>query len=116
LCRIPWAGEDLCPACLEAANSGQQAKQLSSSRFHFDSLTLALSTLPILGGFLSMLTAPIALGFALFTFNRECSIAPRTKIRSILAILFAAATIVGWIVFLVYAFRGRTMEMPAPLP
>jgi hypothetical protein len=116
LCRIEWAGEDLCPACLEAANSGERARQLSSGRFHFDSLALALSTLPVLGGVVSMVTAPIALGFALFAFNRECSVAPRTKIRFVLAILFSAATIAAWVAFFIYAFRGRRVEPPGPLP
>ncbi|HZS53739.1 MAG TPA: hypothetical protein VFA65_05005 [Bryobacteraceae bacterium] len=116
LCRISWAGEDLCPACLQTANSSQKTTQLSSGRFHTDSLALALSTLPLLGGFLSIVTAPVALGFALFTFNRECSIAPRTKIRSILAILFSATTIAIWIVVLVHTFRGRNTSVPATLP
>jgi hypothetical protein len=112
LCRIAWAGEDLCPACLEAANSGTRAKQLASSRFHYDSLALALSTLPVLTGIVSILTAPVALGFALFTFNRECSVAPRTKIRFLLAMLFSLATITAWVAFFVYAFRGRKIQPP----
>jgi hypothetical protein len=115
LCRISWAAEDLCPACLQAANSGARAKQLASGRFHYDSLALALSTLPILTGVISILTAPVALGFALFTFNRECSIAPRTKFRFVLAILFSTATIVAWVAFFVYAFRGRRTPAPVPL-
>lgn len=115
LCRISWAGESLCPACLEAASSGTRAKQLASTRFHYDSLALALSTLPVLTGVISILTAPVALGYALFTFNRECSVAPRTKIRLILAILFSIATIAAWVAFFVHAFRGRRVQPPVPL-
>ena len=70
LCHISWAQEDLCPACIQAASSGPRAAQLASSRFHYDSLSLALSTLPVLTGIISLITAPFALGFALFTFNR----------------------------------------------
>jgi hypothetical protein len=115
LCRISWAAEDLCPACLEAANRGENAKQLASTRFHYDSLALALSTLPVLTGIVSILTAPVALGYALFFFNRECSVAPRTKFRLVLAILFSTATIVAWVAFFIYAFRGRNVAPPVPL-
>ncbi len=115
LCRICWAGEDSCAACLETANSGKRAKQLASTRFHYDSLALALSTLPILTGVISIITAPVALGFALFTFKRECSVVPRTKIRLLMAILFSTATIAAWAAFFIYAFRGRRVQPPVPL-
>ncbi len=109
LCRINWSGEDVCASCLEATSKGTEADKLASSRFHFDSLALTLSTAGILSGFLSVLTAPLALGLGLFTFKKDCSIAPRSKIRFILAMLFATATIAGWTVFCVYAFRHRGM-------
>lgn len=115
LCRISWPSENLCPTCLEAVNSGGRAAQLASSRFHYDSLALALSTLPVLTGIISIITAPFALGFALFTFNRECSVAPRTKTRQLLAILFSIATIAAWVAFFVYAFHGRQIQPPVPL-
>jgi len=108
LCRIEWTGEDLCSACLQASSTGAERNKLASSRFHFDSLALALSTVLVLTGFLSVLTAPVALGFALFTFRKECSVAPRTRIRFLLAILFSTATIAGWIVFFIYAFRRNS--------
>ena len=108
LCRIEWAGEELCPACLEAASRGEQHRQLASTRFHFDTLALLLSTVLLLTGFLTILTAPLALGFALFTFRKECSIAPRTKIRFVLAVLFSTATIAAWVAFFVYTVKRGT--------
>jgi hypothetical protein len=104
LCRISWAGENVCTACLDRQKL-DQAHALASSRFHFDSLALALSTLPILTWILSMLTAPLALGFTLFTWRRECSIVPRSKIRFVLAILFSVLIIAGWVVFWIYLAR-----------
>jgi hypothetical protein len=112
LCRIEWLSEDLCPSCLEAAGTGKQADTLASTRFHFDSLALAMSTLPLLSGFPSILTAPVALGFALFTFRKQCSIAPRTKLRFLLSMLFSIATMAGWTMFFVYAFRRNTGGPP----
>jgi len=105
LCRISWAGENVCTACLEAASNGKQARALASGRFHYDSLALAIATLPVLTWIFSMLTAPLALGFALFTWRRECSIVPRSKIRFVAAILFSMLTIAGWIVFWAYLVR-----------
>lgn len=105
LCRIVWPGEDVCAACLEAAKSTTPDGTFASSRFHFDSLALALSTLPILTWIFSLLSAPVALGLSVFTFRRECSIVPRSKIRFLLAILFSAATIAAWVFFALYLVR-----------
>ncbi len=107
LCRISWAGENVCTACLEVASKAGKGHALASSRFHFDSLALALATLPVLTWIFSMLTAPLALGFALFTWQRECSIAPRSKIRFIGALLFSVLTIAGWVVFWIYVARRQ---------
>jgi hypothetical protein len=106
-CRISWAGEDLCATCLQASSTGKDAGKLASNRFHFDSLALALSTIPILTVVLTIVTAPLALGVALFTFRKECSIAPRSKIRFIVAILLSLIQIAAWVFFFLYTFRQR---------
>jgi len=112
-CRIRWAGEHVCTACLEAANRNGKAAALASSRFHFDSLALAMSTLPILTWIFSMLTAPFALGFALFTWRRECSIVPRSKLRFLAAVLFSLLTIAGWVAFWIYVARRNGLSATA---
>lgn len=124
LCRISWAGADICTACLEIAskpasaniqrpvNPYSQPAALASSRFHYDSLALAISTLPVLTWIFSLLTAPLALGFALFTWRRESSIVPRSKLRVVAAILFSLLTIAGWIVFWFYLARRGTHQIP----
>lgn len=101
LCRISWPGGDICTACLEAERNADGVR-FASSRFHFDSLALALSTVPVLTWIFSMFSAPIALGLAVFTWRRECSIAPRSKLRFALAILFSTCTIAGWVIFWMY--------------
>jgi hypothetical protein len=112
LCRISWAGENICTACVEALHKTDQGRALASSRFHFDSLALTIAVLPVLTWIFSLLTAPIALGFALFTWRRECSIVPRSKILFLAAILFSVLTIAGWVVFWAYAIR-RTFHSAA---
>ena len=115
LCRISWTGEDLCVPCVEFASRGNDSDQFASSRFHFDSLALALSTLGILTGFFSLVTAPLALGLSLFTFRKQSSVVPRSRIRFFVAIFFSLATITGWIILLTYAFR-RAGQIALPLP
>jgi hypothetical protein len=117
LCRISWAdGEEVCTACLEIATQSKtpglsppqpdaQPSALASSRFHYDSLALAIATVPVLTWVFSLLTAPLALGFALFTWRRQSSIVPRTKLRFIAAILCSLLTIAGWVVFWIYIAR-----------
>jgi hypothetical protein len=105
LCRISWGGADVCTACLEAANRAGESRPLATSRFHFDSLALALSTFPLLIWFFSMFTAPATLGLALFTWRRESSIVPRSKIRFVAAIVLSLLTIAAWIAFWIYIVR-----------
>ncbi|HEX4809950.1 MAG TPA: hypothetical protein VH325_13515 [Bryobacteraceae bacterium] len=114
-CRVTWDGEDLCPACLEAASTGKVPAEAafrnfppSSTVYRYDSLALFVSTLPMITVFFTIITAPLALGIALFTFRKKCSVAPRTKARFIAAILISLAQIAGWVIFFIYSFRRRT--------
>ncbi|MBV9762661.1 MAG: hypothetical protein JO340_19025 [Acidobacteriaceae bacterium] len=125
LCQIRWtAGEDVCTACLEIAGRSQSAalspappaSALLSSRFHYDSLALALATVPVLTWIFSMITAPLALGYALVTFRRQSSIVPRTKIRLLAAIFCSLLTIAGWAVFWTYVARRGIHSAPPPFP
>src|SRR6201996_2416961 len=48
-CRIDWAGEDLCPACVESSsNTTKDTRKVTSACFRYDSLALMISALPIL--------------------------------------------------------------------
>lgn len=110
-CRIEWSGEDLCVTCIEALRQPGKSVALESSRFHFDSLALALATVPTMLVFPSIFTAPIALGLALVTVRRSCSITPRSKWRFAVAILVSLAAVTGWVWLFVYSAsqaRART--------
>ena len=95
-CRIEWSGEDLCVTCVEALRQPDKSVALESSRFHFDSLALALAIVPSLLVFPSLFTAPLALGLALVTIRRSCSITPRSKWRFVVAMLVSLAVIGAW--------------------
>jgi hypothetical protein len=113
LCRISWPGEDLCPACVEAALKEPETRHMESYRFHWDTLTLAVAVFPSLLISPSIISAPFALGLALFTFRKPCSILPRSKVRFVLAIAIALVEIAGWIFILTVAFRRAAAGGPS---
>lgn len=102
LCRIDWSGSPLCITCIETFQKAPRSSFLSSTRFHYDSLALALATIPSLLIGMSIITAPLALGLVLFTYRRQTSITPRSKWRFLLAGVLAFLQIVGWIWLVVY--------------
>ena len=109
-CRIEWPGRDLCVTCVEALGQADRSVALESSRFHFDSLALALAVVPSLLVFPSLLAAPAALGVALVNFRKSCSITPRSKWRFVAAIVVSLLLIGGWVWLFAYSAsqaRGR---------
>jgi hypothetical protein len=106
LCRISWPAGDVCPACVQEGAALGNPAEMAASRFHFDTVALLAAVLPILGLSLTILSAPVALGFAVFTYRKECSIAPRSKIRFVLAILVSLLLIAGWVALIVFSIRN----------
>ena len=102
-CRIDWSGGDRCVTCVEALRQPGKSGALESSRFHFDSLALALATIPSLLVFPSLFFAPLSLGLALVTIRRSCSITPRSKWRPVMAILVSLAVIGAWVWLFIYS-------------
>ena len=99
LCRIDWSGEDLCPACVDAAVQSTRANQLDSGSFRWDSFALFLSTVPALLVFPTIICSPVALCLAVYSLVGRQGPVPRSKMRALLAILFAVLAIGGWFVF-----------------
>ena len=100
LCDLDLGDRHVCATCLHAEHeSGGPAGRRVSRFVQYDSLALALATIPILSlafWFLSCLAAPAAAFLAVRFWRRPVSLLPRTKLRFVLALLIAAATIVGW--------------------
>ncbi|HEX4229859.1 MAG TPA: hypothetical protein VHZ07_14390 [Bryobacteraceae bacterium] len=95
---------------MEASRRDKEHGKLTATCYRYDSLALAVSTLPIVTVFFTLVTAPLALGIALFTFRKDCSVAPRSKVRFVAAIMISLAQICAWIVFFLYSFRQRMGE------
>jgi hypothetical protein len=105
LCDCQVNDQHLCPACLEAGATRGKIKTLENRRVLYDSIALSLAVLPVVIVFLAYftcVTAPLSLYVAIRYWNAPRSIIHRTKLRYVLAILFATLQIVGWGAGIVY--------------
>ena len=59
-------------------------------------MALALAIYPLIIFYFTIITAPAALFIALRHWNSPSSLIPRTKIRLVVAIVFALLEIAGW--------------------
>jgi hypothetical protein len=110
LCDCELHGQHFCPACLEVGRQKGKIKNLENQRTLYDGIALSLSLLPLLIFYFTIVTAPIALYIAIRYWNAPRSIVHRTKIRFVLAILFASLQILGWgvgIYFIVTSFKSN---------
>jgi hypothetical protein len=107
LCDCELHGQHFCPACLETGRKKGKIKKLENERVRYDSIALALSILPLLIFYLTFITAPMALFFAIRYWNAPRSLVHATKIRAVLAIIFASLQIVGWAIVLYFIFTGH---------
>lgn len=107
LCDLDFNNRHVCPTCFETARNKVEANPLQNHRIVYDNVALGVSILPILAWPFTVLTAPAALVLSIYYWNKPGSILPRTKIRFILAIIFALAQMIGWGVFLFFMFNGK---------
>ena len=99
LCDCEFNGQHLCPTCLETGRTKGKIKSLENRRTLYDTIALSLAILPIgliVFWFLTIITAPMALFMAIRYWNAPRSIVHRTKIRYVLAMIFATLQIAGW--------------------
>lgn len=94
-------GKTWCPKCVEKGKQTGKLKSLEETRTNYDSVALSLAILPILFWPFTLVTAPAALGMAIWFWKRPGSFLPRSKIRFVFAILIALLQIAGWIALFV---------------
>jgi hypothetical protein len=103
LCDLELNGQHLCPACLEAGRQKGRLKGLDTRRTLYDSAALTLALVgPLLCFWGAFLTAPAAIIMALYGWNKPSSLIPRTRIRSVLALILAGLELIG-LAILIYA-------------
>lgn len=96
LCDVDLNGQHLCSACLEAGQRKNKIIDFEHKRFLFDSAALSLAVVPLVLWPFTLLTAPLAVGLAIYGWNRSKSVLPRTHARAVLAILIGLGEMVGW--------------------
>jgi hypothetical protein len=101
LCDCELHGEHFCPSCLEIGKKKGKIKRIQNERTLYDSVALALSLAPLLIFYLTVITAPMALYVAIRYWNAPRSIVHRSKIRLVLAIIFAGLQMIGWVVAII---------------
>lgn len=101
LCRLEWGSRILCPTCVSAAE--KDTDLVTRSRTLDDSIALGIGGFSFLLYFISFLTAPVTLVFAIRSFRTKGSLVRRNRIRAWIAILFALVQLGGtaWFVFYV---------------
>ena len=109
LCDIELDGRHLCPACFQAGVSSNKLETLETRRTMYDTMALAVATLPALLFWPALIGAPSALYLVIRRWRAPLSILPRTRIRFLLAVLFALAEIAG-IVLIIWTIT----QVPKP--
>jgi hypothetical protein len=103
LCDLEVEGRHLCPSCFQAGLTHKRLETVETRRTMYDTVALALATIPAVFLWPVLVTAPAALWVVVRRWNAPGSLVSRTRIRFYLAALFALAEIVG-AGFLIWAF------------
>jgi hypothetical protein len=105
LCDLDVNGRHVCPRCFE------KAETIEPRRTMYDSLALAISTFPMLLFWPALITAPWALFLVFRRWSAPSSIVPRTKVRFVLAALFAGAEL-AFFIFVIYMMTQVALKAP----
>lgn len=88
LCEVEVDAKIWCPTCLTSGDPRNQIQALEKQRTLFDSIALALATLPILLFFYpSIFTAPVVVYLAIRYWKKPSSLIPRGKWRFVVALV-----------------------------
>ena len=99
LCDVEFNDKHLCPSCLEKGRTKHKIKSLEDQRTCYDKIALLTAIVPMLGLWLTILTAPISLFITIRYWKTPGSIVRKTKVRFIAAFMIASLQIIGWTFF-----------------
>ena len=109
LCDCELNGQHICPSCVEAGKTKGKIKSLQNRRTLYDKLALHTCVFPMIPPFIyfTVLTAPVALYISIRYWNAPRSLVHRTKIRFIVAIIFATLQLAAWSVGIYFLVTYR---------
>ena len=114
LCDVELQGHHLCPSCVESGRRKGALTTLESRRVLWDNIALSAAVLPVVSvvfWWASIVTAPVAILLAVIGWRKPGSLAPRTKIRFIIAVVFSLLVLGGWgVLFFFLATKGHLFE------
>ncbi len=114
LCEVELDGKVWCPACLRLDTPRKRPPVLERERTLYDSIALAISTLPVLLFYPIFLTPPLVVYLAARYWKAPSSLIPRNKWRFVLALCFAAlelCLVALLVVGFVMALRTRSFRV-----
>jgi hypothetical protein len=103
VCAVDFAGRCLCPNCI--AQRPAALPDTVKSRLLWDSIALALATLPLIAWPFTLATAPTAIGLALYGWNKPGSLVRGSRVRLVLALVLGGLQVAGWVFGLVMALQ-----------
>jgi len=106
LCELEVEGRHICPRCFESGVSAHKIQTAEPRRTMYDTIALALSTVPFLAIWPAVISAPWSIFLVVTRWNAPSSVVPRTKIRFILAALFAVAELAFLVFMIVLMVQG----------
>jgi len=95
LCELDVGGRHLCPGCFDAGVRERKIEGVETRRTMYDSIALALATLPALMIWPAVFGAPASLYYVMRYWSAPGSLVPRTRFRFYVAGLLALSEIVG---------------------
>jgi hypothetical protein len=112
LCDLHLDGRHLCPTCFQTGVASRKLERVEPRRTMYDSVALAMATLPVLLFWPVLFTAPYALWIVVRRWGAPLSIVPPTRIRFYLAALFALTEFAGivaaiWLIINAPSFTAR---------
>jgi len=96
LCDVEMNNEHICPACFEKGISRETMPDLVGKRVRYDYIALHLAIMPILMWFITVITAPLTVYMCIRYWRTPLSIIPVTRVRFVLAFIFAIIQIGLW--------------------
>jgi len=105
LCDLKIEDRHICPSCLESESKKKKIRNLENHRTLYDDMALSLSIIPMLFCFPVIFTAPATIYFVVRHWKSPGSILPRTRIRFVLAFIFALISIIFISVWFTFADR-----------
>ena len=101
LCAFTIAGRRICTHCISSRRNGRPILPLEHRRALYDGLAFRIALWPTILFYFTLFTAPLAIFTAVWNWRKPSSILPRTRIRSIAAILIALMQIVLIVILLI---------------